>query len=432
MPQEPRSKIVIVGGGQAGGRLAQLLCADAGRWEVILICREPQPPYERPPLSKGILLGTASFETCLLWPDSDPAWTRVERRSGVSVETIECETKTVRLSNGERLRYDLLALATGSSARRLVCPGSDLAEIHHLRSIDDSLAITGRFAEGKRLVVVGGGFIGLEVAACARRRKLDVTVVEGSDRLLARVVPPEIAGILAKRHAAEGVALKMGTMVERFIGNGRGAVKAVELSSGQILPCDIAVVGIGAKAETDLALAAGLEVTVGIRVDASLRSSDPSIFACGDVATFWHPLFDEHIRVEAWQNAEDHARVAASAMRGEAAICDTVPWFWSDQYDLSLQIAGLPHLGSSSVTRALSDGAVILFHLSPTGRLVGATGLGKAESIGRNIRAAQALIAARIHPSPAALRDPAMRLRSMLSRPVARPPDALRPEPITG
>lgn len=432
MPLGSRSRIVIIGGGQAGGRLAQLLAADAGRWEITLVCGEPHPPYERPPLSKDVLLGTAGFEKCVMWPSSDQAWTGVERRIGISAETIEREAKAVRLSNGERLGYDLLVLATGSSARRLVCVGAALDQIYHLRSIDDALAIGGRFAAGKHLLVVGGGFIGLEVAACARKWKLDVTVVEASDRLLARVVPPEIASLLAKRHQAEGVALKMGTMVERFIGNGRGSVKAVELSSGQILTCDLAVVGIGAKAETDIALAAGLDVLGGIHVDASLRSSDPAIFACGDIATFWHPLFEQYVRVEAWQNAEDHARVVASVIRGVPAICDAVPWFWSDQYDLSLQIAGLPHLGSSTVVRQLNDSAVILFHLGPTGRIFGATGLGKAEAIGRDIRVARALIAARIHPDPTALRDPGTRLKSLLRQSDAIAPGSFNSQPVAG
>ncbi|HWA79476.1 MAG TPA: FAD-dependent oxidoreductase [Acetobacteraceae bacterium] len=308
------------------------------------------PALRAPPLSKGILLRTARLKTCLLWPESDPAWTRIERHTGVPAETIERETRTVRLSNGERLRYDFLVLATGSSARQLTSPGTELDEVYHLRDIDDAIAIANRFVAGKRLIVVGGGFIGLEIAACARQRKLEVTIVEASDRPLGRVVPPDIAGLLAKRHAAKGVALKMGAMVQRFIGNGRGAVKPAELSSGQSLPCDLAVVGIGAKPETDLARAAGLDVAVGIRVDAALRSSNPAIFACGDAATFWHPFFEQPIRFEAWQNAEDHAQVVASVLRGEPAVCHFVPWFWSDQYDLSLQMAGLPYLGSSAGT----------------------------------------------------------------------------------
>jgi 3-phenylpropionate/trans-cinnamate dioxygenase ferredoxin reductase subunit len=206
----------------------------------------------------------------------------------------------------------------------------------------------------------------------------------------------------------------MGTMVEQFVGNGRGRVRMVALSTGEMLPCDLAVVGVGAKAETGLAAAAGLEVEGGVRVDAGLRTSDPAIFACGDMAAFWHPLYERHVRVEAWQNAEDQARVVAASIRGEDARCDTVPWFWSDQYELSLQIAGLPQFGSSAVQRKLPDGAVIQFHLGPSGRLLGATGLGRAESIGRDMRLARELIAERAHPAPAALRDSGSRLKSLL------------------
>lgn len=423
---------MIIGGGQAGGRGAQLLAADADRWQVTLVSRERHAPYERPPRSKGILLGTTRFETCFLWPRSDAAWTSVERRPGISVEAIERDTRTVRLSTGEHLSYDRLVVATGSSPRRLICPGSSLDNIRYLRSIEDAWAIQERFAAGKRLVVVGGGFVGLEVAACARQAKLDVTVVEASDRLLARMVPAEIAGLLAKRHAGEGVALNMRTMVERFIGNESGAVQAVELSSGEVQPCDLAVVGIGAKAETDLAVAAGLDVSAGIRVDPALCSSDPAIMACGDVASFWHPLFDQQIRFEAWQNAEDHAHVAANTIRGEPAQSCTVPWFWSDQYDLTLQIAGLPHLGSSTIRRSRADGAMILFHFGAMGRLLGATGLGKPEAIGRDMRVAQMLIAARSHPDPAALRDPAIRLRAPAKPPVSIAPSGLCPFPVMG
>ena len=407
-------KIVVIGGGQAGGRLAHALGPDSERFRVTLVCREPHPPYERPPLSKGVLLGTTPFEKCLIWPAGDAAWSGIDLRVGVSAEAIDRRARTVRLSTGKSLAYDILVLATGSDLRRLSVPGSDLEGIHNLRSVDDALGIARRFEKGKRLVVVGGGFIGLEIAASARSRDLATSVIEASDRLLARVVPPTIAGLLAKRHEAEGVTLHMGTMVERFISNGHGAVSAVELSSGQILPCDLAVVGVGVKAEVDLAVRAGLDVDVGIAVDSSLRTSDPAIFACGDVATFWHPLYDQHVRVEAWQNAEDHARVIAAVIRGEEAVSDTVPWFWSDQYDLSLQVAGLPRLGSSVVSRTMDDGAVILFHLGPNGRIVGATGLGPAGSIGRDIRIAQALIARRAHPAPSQLQDPSVRLKTVL------------------
>lgn len=418
---EKLSRVVIVGGGQAGGRLAQLLaCVD--RLSVALVGQEAHPPYERPPLSKGVLLGTRGFESCLIWPPGDSAWENVDLRVGLTAVSVDRAARTVRLDDGSRLDYDHLVLATGSRLRRLTVPGSKLANVHSLRSYDQALAIAEDFAAGKRLVVVGGGFIGLEIAASARLRNLDTTVVEASDRLLARVVPERIASLLARHHEAEGVTLRMGAMVERFISNARGAVKAVELSTGETLPCDVAVVGVGVAANVELAAEAGLEVDVGIRVDQQLRTSDPAIFAIGDVATFWHPLYGRHVRVEAWQNAEDHAKVVAALLSGQEAVADSVPFFWSDQYDLSLQIVGLPHLGSSVVTRTRKDGAAVLFHLEPDGRIVGATGLGTAGSIGRDIRLTQVLIAQRAHPDRAVLKDPEARLKALLEQDVSLPP----------
>lgn len=408
-----RKRVVIVGGGQAGGRLAQALARQPGL-KVTLVAGEPRPPYERPPLSKGVLLGTRGFESCLIWPPGDAAWKKVDLRTGVEAERIDRAAKTIRLADGTSLPYDHLVLATGSSPRTLNVPGADLANVHVLRCYDQALALAESFASGKRVVVVGGGFIGLEIAASARTRDLATTIVEASDRLLARVVPTRIAGLLARRHEEEGVTLRMGAMVERFLSNGRGAVKAVELSTGETVPCDLAVVGVGVAANAQLAADAGLEVDVGIRVDAGLRTSDPAIFAIGDVATFFHPLYDRPVRVEAWQNAEDHARVVAAILAGETAVADSVPYFWSDQYDLSLQIVGLPHLGSSVVTRSRKDGAAILFHLDPGGRIVGATGLGTAGSIGRDIRLTQVLIAQRAHPERALLKDPDGRLRTLV------------------
>ena len=232
--------------------------------------------------------------------------------------------------------------------------------------------------------------------------------------------------------------MRMGAMVERFSSGPGDALCALELSTGEVLPCDLAVIGVGVKANSALAVRAGLSVDVGVKVDASLRTDDPSIFACGDVATFWHPLFNQYVRVEAWQNAEDHARVVAKVIMGEKAVSDAVPWFWSDQYDLSLQIAGLPTLGSSMATRLMDDGALILFHLTPSGRIVGATGLGRAELIGRDVRLAQILIADRAHPDPALLRDPTIGFKSIVKTGKAKKavvvlgssaatPDMLRP-----
>ena len=432
------NRVVVIGGGQAGGRLTQILGAAPRGFEVTLVCEEPHPPYERPPLTKGVLTGKTTREGCLIWRDEDDAWRNVELRLGVSAIAIDREAKSVQLSDGVKLGYDTLVLAMGSSVRRFSVEGVALKGVHYLRNIDDSLAIARRFQPSKRLVVVGGGFIGLEIAASARAQGIDTTLVEASDRLLARVVPSVVADRLAKRHRSEGVRMRMGAMVERFVSGPGDALRALELSTGEVLPCDLAVIGVGVKANSALAVSAGLSVDVGVRADASLRTDDPSIFACGDVATFWHPLFNRYVRVEAWQNAEEHARVVAKVIMGEKAVSDAVPWFWSDQYDLSLQIAGLPMLGSSMATRQVDDGALILFHLTPSGRIVGATGLGRAESIGRDVRLAQILIADRAHPDPTLLRDPAVGLKSIvkagkgkrpvvvLGSPVATP-DMLRP-----
>jgi 3-phenylpropionate/trans-cinnamate dioxygenase ferredoxin reductase component len=415
MRRANRNRVVVVGGGQAGGRLTQILGAYPNDFQVTLVCQEPHPPYERPPLTKGILTGKTTLVDCLIWRKQDDAWRNVDLRLGVSAVAINRDARSVQISDGARLDYDVLVLATGASVRRFSVAGAELAGVHYLRNIDDSLAIAERLARSEHLVVVGGGFIGLEIAASARAQGIDTTLIEASDRFLARVVPPMIADRLAKRHQSEGVRTRMGAMIERFVSSDRGELCAVELSTGEVLPCDLAVIGVGVKANSGLATGAGLDVDIGIRVDESLRTDDPSIFACGDAATFWHPLFDQYVRVEAWQNAEDHARVIARSIMGEKAVCDAVPWFWSDQYDLSLQIAGLPGLGSSMAARMTDDGAVILFHLTPSGRIVGATGLGSAESIGRDVRLAKLLIANRAHPDPALLRDATAGLKSIVN-----------------
>ncbi len=418
-----RVKVVIVGGGQAGGRLAQALVAGqvAGlqQHQVTLICAEDRPPYQRPPLSKAILLDSATFEDCMIWPPGDRAWDEVDLRVGVAVTVIDRAAKRVHQDDGAVVEYDILVLATGSHLRRLSVPGSDLDNVHSLRTFDQAQEIALGFATGKRLMIVGGGFVGLEIAASGRMRDLDTTVVEASDRLLARIVPPRIGKLLAKRHEAAGVSLCMDAMVERFVGNGRGAVKAAVLSTGETIACDVAVVGVGVAAGTELAVAAGLDVDVGIRVDGSLRTSDPAIFACGDAAAFWHPLYERHVRVEAWQNAEDHAEVLAQVIQGHDAVADEVPFFWSDQYDLSLQVVGLPSFGASVVERRQDDGAVLLFHLDALGRLVGATGLGVAGSIGRDIRVTRLLIEARACPKRADLENPQTRLRDLVEAPPA-------------
>ncbi|RVQ74387.1 NAD(P)/FAD-dependent oxidoreductase [Sinorhizobium medicae] len=396
-------RIVIIGGGQAGGRVAQILANSSADFHISLIGREPHPPYNRPPLSKGVLLAKSGFEDCAIWREGDGAAGKIRFHASVAAKMIDTGAKNVGLDDGRVIEYDRLVLATGSRVRRVSMPGADCSGVYMLRTFDDAVKIAKQFHSGLRLVVVGGGFIGLEIAAAARTRGLHTVVVEATNRLLSRIAPQSIGDALARHHEQAGVSFRVGCMVERLISTRSGKLKSALLSNGETIPCDLAIVGVGVTADTELAASAGLDVQVGIRTDATLRTSDPNIFACGDAVSFWHPLFERHVRVEAWQNAEDHARVVAGRLMGQETICDTVPFFWSDQYELSMQIVGLPQYGSFVVSHATED-AQILYHLDPRGRLVGATGLGPHQLIGRKIRAARQAIAGRSCPDAQALK----------------------------
>jgi 3-phenylpropionate/trans-cinnamate dioxygenase ferredoxin reductase subunit len=408
-------RIVIVGGGQAGGRLAQRLAARRAGDEITLICREHMAPYERPPLSKAVLLGSKTPADGLLWPPEAYAAHGVRLLLGSDAVACDRSARSVRLADGAHVDFDVLVLATGARCRRL--PAADkLAEgVHYLRDGHDSRAIAEALGPGRRLLVIGGGFIGLEVAAAARMRGCDVVVVELADRLLGRGVPAEIAALIAQQHIAAGVQLRTGCAVSRLEADGAGRPSAAVLSTGETVPCDAVVVGIGIVPETALAEAAGLRVENGVIVGADLRTDDPAIFACGDAASFWHPVFQRRLRLESWKNAEDHAEVIDRRLAGEDAVSNAIPWFWSDQFDLLLRIAGLPQLGARTLTRPLEDDGVLAFHIASDGMLVGAGGLGRSAAVGREVRLAQMLIEARRPADAAALADPAVRLKALLA-----------------
>jgi 3-phenylpropionate/trans-cinnamate dioxygenase ferredoxin reductase subunit len=387
-----RKRVLIIGGGQAGGRLAQFLSQDSESLDVTIFCREQHAPYERPPLSKAVILGASAIANCLIWRPGSRAWDAIQTETGVSVTAINRHSKTVTIDNGADVAYDKLVIATGSSIRQFGTPGSDLNGVFSLRTYDDAIAIAGRLQKARRLLVVGGGFIGLEVAAAARTIGVETHVIEASDRILSRIVPKPIAERLLDRHRSAGVTFDFQSMVQRFISNGRKGLKAALLSTGERIECDMALVGVGVSPNVELASAAGLEIDVGVCTNDSLITSDPDILACGDVAAFWHPLFDRRVRVEAWQNAEDHAGIAAAVLRGLPAPKPAVPFFWSDQYELSMQLMGLPHLGVLISERRISNTSLILLHLDAQSRVLGATGFGTAEEIGREMRRIRSLI----------------------------------------
>ena len=332
---------VIVGASLAGARAAETLRAEGFGGRVVLVGEEAELPYERPPLSKGYLLGTEERSAAYL---HDAGWydeQRIELRLGAPVTSVDRAAHEVEIAGGERLRYDALLLTTGSVVRRLDVPGADLDGVLYLRRIDDADRVAAAIGAGGRIVVVGGGWIGLEVAAAARQRGAEVTLVEVLDLPLQRVLGDEAARVFADLHRERGVDLRLGAPAVREIRGDGGRVAAVVLADGTALPADAVVIGIGIAPATALAEAAGLAVENGVLVDASLRTSDPDIYAAGDVANAEHPLLGRRVRVEHWANALNGGPAAARSMLGQAVSYDRIPFFYSDQYDLGMEYAGL-------------------------------------------------------------------------------------------
>jgi 3-phenylpropionate/trans-cinnamate dioxygenase ferredoxin reductase subunit len=332
--------VVIVGAGHAGFQCAASLRQDGFRGEVVLIGDEPSLPYQRPPLSKAYLLGKASATDLLFRPPrfyEDHAIRRVQAR----VEQVERQTQRVLLQSGEAIAYDHLVLATGSRPRRLPVHGAQLDGVLSLQSLQDADALRQRVQPGRRAVVIGAGFIGLEFAAVARTLGMEVLVVDVADRALARAASAESAEVIVASHEQRGTRLRFSCGVAGIEG-AHGKVVAVRTADAEALPADLVVVGIGVEPRTDLATQAGLQVDNGICVDAQLLTSDPHISAIGDAVSFPERNTGRRIRLESVQNATDQARVIAARLAGKAAKAyDAVPWFWSDQGDLKLQIAGL-------------------------------------------------------------------------------------------
>ncbi|SDJ31616.1 3-phenylpropionate/trans-cinnamate dioxygenase ferredoxin reductase subunit [Nonomuraea maritima] len=319
---------VIVGAGLAGAKAAQTLREEGFAGEVVLIGAESERPYERPPLSKEYLQGRAERDTIYV---HEPSWyvdNAVDLRLGTRVTRIERDDHLVRLDDGSRQPYDKLLIATGAVPRRLPGPA------HYLRTVEDSEALRQRFAPGVSVLVVGASWIGLETAAAARTAGCDVTVVEPEPTALNKALGPELGAMFARLHAGKGVELRFGTAAAEVTPTG------VRLSSGERLTADLVVAGIGAVPEVGLARDAGLDVGQGILTDPALRTSHPDVFAAGDVAEFFHPLYGRHIRVEHWANALHGGPVAARSMLGHEVVHDRLPYFYTDQYELGMEFSG--------------------------------------------------------------------------------------------
>ncbi len=408
--------MVIVGAGHVGGRAAQALRELCWTGPVLMIGAEPHLPYERPPLSKALLTGEREAAHCAL---RDPGAYEADRITHIrgQVVGIDAGRREVTLADGRKLSYEALLLATGGEVRRLSIPGADLAGVMTLRTLDDAAALAPRLTPDAHLVIIGGGFIGLEVAASARARGCRVTVVEGAPRLLGRAVPASVAERVLALHRDRGVDVRLGVAPEAItaVGNAQLPVELrVHLADGAALVAHTVLVGIGIEPATTLARKAGLDVGRGVRVDACLATSAPGIFAAGDVAEFPSAVSGESIRQETWHNAETQARTAARSMLGGREPYADLPWFWSDQYDHQLQVAGEPALGATTTTRTLGTDAEIHFYFDADGALVGASGFGPTAGVVKELKLARMLVERRARPAPVQLADAGVKLKGLL------------------
>ncbi len=329
---------VIVGASLAGAKAAETLRSDGFEGRLVLIGAEHERPYERPPLSKDYLRGEAGREKIYVHDEGFYAGQDIELRLGRSATSLNTATSELALDDGEHVRYDRLLLTTGAEPRRLAIPGSELDGVLYLRSVDDSDVLRSRLDRGGKVVVIGAGWIGAEVAASARQRGLEVIVLEPMTVPLERVLGTEVGGIYRDIHTDHGVQMLLGTGVEAF--EGGATVERVRTCDGRRLDCDFVVVGVGVQPRTELAAQAGIAVDNGVLVDEHLQTSVPGVFAAGDAANAQHPFYGERVRVEHWANALNQGPIAARAMLGGGDVYDRLPYFFSDQYEVGMEYSG--------------------------------------------------------------------------------------------
>jgi 3-phenylpropionate/trans-cinnamate dioxygenase ferredoxin reductase subunit len=383
--------IVVVGAGHSGAKAAAALRKYGWTGSITLIGDELHVPYDRPPLSKAVLLGKKTSGQCAFFPASWYGENAIDLRLGEVVADIDRASRRIRLEDGRDLPYESLLLATGSAINPLSVSGSDLDGVWPLRNPDHADAIARALRPGQRLLVVGAGVIGLEVAAAAAEFGCDVRVLEAAPVAMGRTLPAVVSSALIAEHRRRGVDVRFDVRLTAL--EGQVSVSAARLETGEVLACDIVVYGVGATPRTQLAESAGLRVDNGIRANRTLQTDDDRIFACGDVCRYESLLFGCELRLENWRNAEDQADTAARNLLGQNKVFDEVPWFWSNQYDLALQVAGLPTFGEMTVTRAVGTSRVFLSF--GEGSLRGASGLGAVRDIAKPIRELKATIAAR-------------------------------------
>ncbi|MBG1233507.1 NAD(P)/FAD-dependent oxidoreductase [Aestuariivirga litoralis] len=395
--------IVIIGGGMAAARACVSLRASDYRGPVTLISEEAVLPYDRPPLSKASVTDSGDPDPIWLIQPDTLASLNIDARLGLAADRIDRAAKQVLLSDGTSIPYDKLLIATGAKPRSLGPHAVILRDHGH------ALDLRRRFLPEKSIVIIGGGFIGLELASSAAKLGCKVTLIEAQPRILMRGVPEAIARIVHDRHLAAGIKLLIGTAIAEIGEN------SVVLKDGRVIEADTIIAGIGAAPEVRLAQEAGLEIENGIACNSEMQTSDSDIYAAGDCCSFIHTGFGaRRVRLEAWRNAQDQADTAVANMLGERKPHAAIPWFWSDQHDLSLQIAGMPDMGPHVVERRPAESSLILFHLADDGTLMGVSGIGVGNAIARDIKLSEMMIAKGMKPSPDALANPAVQIKSLL------------------
>jgi 3-phenylpropionate/trans-cinnamate dioxygenase ferredoxin reductase subunit len=398
---------VIVGASLTGATAAITLRQEGADGSVTLVGAEPEPAYERPPLSKTYLRGEVPFEKAYVRPLAFYAQHGITAIRGVRATRVHPSARVVELDDGRRVPYDALLVATGGRSRRISIPGGDLPGIYSLRTVHDADRIRAEMAPGRRVVVVGMGFIGSEVAASLRQKGLDVVAIDPGKAPLFRVLGEAVGRTLADLHRAHGVRTIFEDTVAGFEGTGR--VGAVVTARGLRLECDFAVVGIGIEPVTEWLDGTGVQIDNGVVVNEYCQTSVPGIYAAGDVAKHYHPIFDHHMRVEHWQNAIKQGAAAARNMLGERVMYDEIHWFWSDQYEANLQYAGFHTTWDELVVRGdLSSGSYLACYLND-GRIDAAVGLNRA----KDVRRIMPLIKARGVVDLDELRDERVDLRSL-------------------
>ena len=404
---------VIVGAGEAGVYAALALRELGYDGELLLVTDESHLPYERPPLSKF----DASSRTTSANPVGGTnalTLAKADLLRGAAIAAIAPDRKELMTSSGTTIAYSKLLLATGASARRLTLPGASVGDIRYLRTLDDATYLHSRMTTGSRVVIVGGGLIGLELAASARSCGCDVMVLEAQPGVLRRGVPQPIAEVVAGRHAQEGVRILSSVTIETIRSGLEGS--QIALADGRKFAADFVVAGAGSVPNVELAVQAGLDTSDGILVDAAMRTSDPYIYAAGDCCRSPLALYGNRlIRLESWRVAQEQGRAAAAGMLSVNNGDILIPWFWSDHFDLAIQVAGLINMATTSITRSTTSETHLVFGLADNGAIVAAAGVGPGNAVARDIKLAQMMIARRMRPALDDLARPDVTLKSLIA-----------------